>query len=87
MMTGIKKDCPFNALRYWHVTENYVVDVMHDVLEGIAQFELSFILNALAKDKSVGLTLDHVNSALTYIDYSLADKKSSTNIDISSVRT
>ena len=76
MMTGIKKGCPFNVLRYWHVTENFVVDVMHDVLEGIAHFELSLILNALAKDKSVGLSIDHVNSALTFFDYSLADKNS-----------
>ena len=51
------------------MTENFVVDVMHDVLEGIAHFELSLILNALANDKSVGLTLNHVNSTLTYFDY------------------
>lgn len=76
MITGIKRGCPFNQLRYWHVTENFVVDVMHDVLEGIAHFELSLILNALAKDKSVRLSLDHINSALTYFDYSLADKNS-----------
>jgi hypothetical protein len=76
MTTGIKKDCPFNALRYWHVTENFVVDAMHDILEGIAPFELSLVLNALAKDKSVGLTVDQLNSALTYFDYSLADKNS-----------
>ncbi|GFX29500.1 uncharacterized protein LOC106175700 [Trichonephila clavipes] len=33
-MCGVKSDCPFNELGYWHVTNNLVVDVMHDLLEG-----------------------------------------------------
>ncbi|GFR14517.1 c2H2-type domain-containing protein [Trichonephila clavata] len=32
-MCGVKSDCPFNELGYWHVTSN-LVDVMHDLLEG-----------------------------------------------------
>ncbi|GFU02933.1 hypothetical protein NPIL_87451, partial [Nephila pilipes] len=33
-MCGVKSDCPFNELGYWHITSNLVVDVMHDLLEG-----------------------------------------------------
>ncbi|GFY22555.1 uncharacterized protein TNCV_2178161 [Trichonephila clavipes] len=33
-MCGVKSDCPFNKLGYWHVTNNLVVDVMHDLMEG-----------------------------------------------------
>ena len=50
-LTGIKRGCPFNVLHYWHVTENFVVDVMHDILEGIAPFELSLIFDKLLHDK------------------------------------
>ncbi|GFQ90381.1 hypothetical protein TNCT_576341 [Trichonephila clavata] len=32
-MCGVKSDCPFNELGYWHVTSNLVVDVMYDLLE------------------------------------------------------
>jgi len=75
-MTGVKKGCILNKLKYWHVTTNYVVDIMHDVLEGVAPFELSLILKGMAKDKSVMLSVETVNSALTFFDYSIADKNS-----------
>jgi hypothetical protein len=45
--TGIKKGCLFNELKYWQVTENSIVDVMHDILEGIAPFELCFVLGEI----------------------------------------
>jgi len=75
-MTGVKKGCILNKLKYWHVTKHYVVDIMHDVLEGVAPFELSLILKGMAKDKSVMLSVETVNSALTFFEYSIADKNS-----------
>ncbi|GFV79997.1 uncharacterized protein TNCV_1182852 [Trichonephila clavipes] len=33
-MCDVKSDCPFNELGYWQVTNNLVVDIMHDLLEG-----------------------------------------------------
>lgn len=75
-LTGIKRSCPLNALHHWHVTENFVVDVMHDILEGIAPFELSLIFNKLSQDKQCNFSLEKLNSAITSFNYSLADKNS-----------
>jgi hypothetical protein len=75
-MTGIKRGCLLNNLQYWHVTENFAVDVMHDILEGIAGFELALILNGIAADKECQLSLEKLNSAITCFNYSLADRNS-----------
>lgn len=32
--TGVKFDSVFNSLEFYHVTDNWAVDVMHDLLEG-----------------------------------------------------
>ncbi|GFS85153.1 hypothetical protein NPIL_379221 [Nephila pilipes] len=32
-MNDVKSDCPFNELGYWHVTNNLIVDVRHDLVE------------------------------------------------------
>jgi hypothetical protein len=75
-MTGIKKGCPLNKLQYWHVTQNFAVDVMHDILEEIAGVELSLILNGIAADKQCIISLEKLNSAISCFHYSLTDKNS-----------
>ncbi|KAF7206913.1 putative LOC107373498-like protein, partial [Nothobranchius furzeri] len=34
---GVKSSCALNSLTYFHTSENFAVDVMHDILEGVAQ--------------------------------------------------
>jgi hypothetical protein len=75
-VTDVKGTCILNKLKYRHVTSNFVVDAMHDILEGEDPFEMSLILNGLAKDNALQLSVATVNSALTFFDYSLADKNS-----------
>ncbi|KAK0149551.1 hypothetical protein N1851_009707 [Merluccius polli] len=41
---GVKRSCLLNSLQYFHTVENYSVDIMHDVLEGVGQFELKLVL-------------------------------------------
>lgn len=74
--TGIKRGCLLNKLKYWHVTENFVVDVLHDILQGVAGLEISLVFAALAADKQCKLSLDAVNAALNNFNYSFADKNS-----------
>lgn len=38
----IKKDIYAQDVGFFHVVNNIAVDIMHDVLEGVAQFELKF---------------------------------------------
>ena len=43
---GIKSSCLLNTLQYFHVVENSTVDILHDVLEGVAELELKLILHS-----------------------------------------
>lgn len=38
---GVKRPCPLNALQFFNSSDNYAVDVMHDLLEGVVQYELN----------------------------------------------
>jgi hypothetical protein len=41
---GVKSACILNEIPGFHVTQNFSLDIMHIVLEGIVSFELSCIL-------------------------------------------
>ncbi|GFQ93078.1 hypothetical protein TNCT_640371 [Trichonephila clavata] len=57
-MCGVKSDCPFNELGYWHVTSNLVVDAMHDLLEGISLERCILHYNIPGLYGNLGLQLD-----------------------------
>ena len=44
---GLKRDSTLNTLKYFHVVNNVSVDIMHDLLEGVAQFELKLLFQHL----------------------------------------
>ena len=73
-LTGIKRGCVLNNLKHFHVTDNLVVDAMHDILEGIAPFEVALILVELNNAKY--LTVEDLNMVITFFNYSTADKNS-----------
>jgi len=35
---GVKRICLLNDLQYFNVSDNYAVDIMHDILEGVGHF-------------------------------------------------
>ncbi|GFS37816.1 uncharacterized protein LOC106175700, partial [Trichonephila inaurata madagascariensis] len=73
-MCGVKSDCPFNELGYWHVTNNLVVDVMHDLLEGWCATETHLILHQyIFKDKF--LTLSVLNDRISNFNYGKCDSR------------
>lgn len=48
--TGIREECCFNKLYStsgFHLTANYVVDMSHDILEGVADYLLPRLINYL----------------------------------------
>lgn len=61
---GVKKPCVFNSLQYFHSTDNYAVDIMHDLLEGVVQYELKLVFFYLVKQGyvSMGLLSDRIQS-------------------------
>lgn len=56
---GVKRYCVLNEIDGFHVTDNYCLDVMHTVIEGIIPAELGCVLHGLCADKCV--TLEQVN--------------------------
>lgn len=50
-LTGIKEESIFNTLSSFHITENFVFDIMHDLLEGIFHYEFSHILYYFIEQK------------------------------------
>ncbi|XP_058465342.1 uncharacterized protein LOC131438942 [Malaya genurostris] len=43
-ITGLKEECMFHRLSYFHVCDNFVFDAMHDVLEGVLVYNLQHCL-------------------------------------------
>ena len=50
--SGIKEECLFNELPYFHVIENLTVDFMHDLLEGVCNYDMTQILLYLIEKNS-----------------------------------
>ncbi|KYN00712.1 hypothetical protein ALC62_08504 [Cyphomyrmex costatus] len=66
--TGISESCIFHGISNYHVTKNLVVCVMHDVLEGVCQYDLGLILHQFIKiDKYFSLT--ELNNRLKGFNY------------------
>lgn len=45
-LTGIKEPCIWNNVINFHVTNNLSVDIMHDCLEDVCNYDLSEILRS-----------------------------------------
>lgn len=39
-VTGVNSSCILNSLQYFNTCENFSVDIIHDILEGVAQYEM-----------------------------------------------
>jgi len=49
-ITGIKEPCVWNQLNSFHVTENYCVDVMLDMLKGVCNYDIGSMLKIMMFD-------------------------------------
>ncbi|XP_057706931.1 uncharacterized protein LOC130924402 [Corythoichthys intestinalis] len=68
---GVKSSCLLNSLKYFHTAENFSVDVMHDVLEGVAQYEMK-LLFVYFKEHFV--TLEELNLRIQSFDYGFMER-------------
>lgn len=55
---GIKDYCHLNDLKYFHIMVNFTVDLMHDILEGVASFAVKRLFKYII-DKKIA-TLDQI---------------------------
>lgn len=67
--SGIDAHSSFNQIIGFHVYDNPSVDYMHDILEGIVQYELALILNYFIVDKKY-FTLEVLNDRINNFNYS-----------------
>ncbi|XP_031334990.1 uncharacterized protein LOC116164880 [Photinus pyralis] len=79
---GIKAKSVLNELQYFNLGNISSVDIMHDILEGVAQFEIKSILSYLVSKKII--SLNEVNQRIFFFNYGSIDqctKPSPVNIE------
>jgi len=72
---GVMKESPLNMLTYFHVTDNYTPDLMHDLLEGACGYELKLILRELIFTNKL-FDLDFFNEGIRCFNYSPSERES-----------
>lgn len=68
--TGIKEKCVFNDVNGFHATASVAVDLMHDILEGVAHYDMTIVLHHIIFDKKY-LSVADFNSILTNFNYGI----------------
>lgn len=58
----VKERCAFNKVNGFHFTENVTVDIMHDVLEGVAIYIMSSIIYTFVFEKKIYFTVSNYNN-------------------------
>lgn len=66
-LTGVKGDCVFNQIAYFHSVLNRVLEIMHDFFEGIIKYVICKVLLHFIEDRI--LTLDEINTCIDNLDY------------------
>lgn len=66
--TGISEECLFHKIPRFHATKNLSVDVLHDILEGICQYDLGLILNYFIRHCKF-FDLNELNHLVRGFDY------------------
>ncbi|KAF7647295.1 hypothetical protein LDENG_00174680 [Lucifuga dentata] len=79
---GVKKSCVLNSLKYFHSANNFAVDVMHDLLEGVVQYGLKLLFQYLVKTGYISMsTLSNRVQSFNYGYTERKNKPSSLKMD------
>lgn len=70
--TGIKECCVWNDLISFTVTENFSVDIMHDMLEGVCKFYIGLILKQMIFDFNY-FSIETLNNRIETFNYGSLD--------------
>ena len=71
-ITGIKEPCVFNGVKGYHVCNNLILDLMHDVFEGTANYTMVNICNDLIFKEKL-FSLEFLNQRLQKFDFAQGD--------------
>lgn len=67
-LTGLNENSIFNNIPFFHVVENYSVDIMHDVFEGVFHYNICEVINYFVFEKKI-FSLDTLNSRKNLFQY------------------
>lgn len=69
---GLKKKSIINTLKYFHVSNNYSFDIMHDLLEGVVQYEIKLLFGHLTQNF---ISEEDLLSRIYSFDYGFLERK------------
>lgn len=70
--TGIYEECVFNEINNFHILENSTLDIMHDIYEGVCEYDLSqIILHYIVNAKL--FTLQDLNDRIGAFDFGVSE--------------
>jgi len=70
--TGINEECIFNCLKNFNLFDNLAFDIMHDIFEGVCQYDLSQILLHYIYETKLFM-LEELNNRLSRFDFGFED--------------
>ena len=68
---GVKRSCLLNTLQYFNTADNFSVDIMHAILEGVAQLEVKLVLEYLQENV---LTAKGLSSRIESFNYGYTER-------------
>lgn len=72
--TGIKEACCLHELQYFHASDNWASDIMHDLLEGVVPCECCLLFHTLNRQKLI--IVQGLNAALRSSQLTSCNKNS-----------
>lgn len=73
--SGIKTHCILNESKHFHCTQNFVMDILHDFLEGQFMYGLKLVIAKFILDDRYKIDLDEFHSRLLNFPYGPIDAK------------
>lgn len=73
-LTGIVESCIWNDVNSFHVVYNYSVDLMHDLLEGVCNYDMSSIIRNFILEFKY-FSLEVLNNRIRFFDYGPSEIK------------
>jgi hypothetical protein len=73
IIDGVKKYCLLNNLNQFNTTDSMSVDIMHDILEGVAQWELNLFFSFLIETGRLS-SLNHLNKIISAFNFGYLEK-------------
>lgn len=70
---GIRMKCSLNELNYFHAVENYCIDIMHDLAEGVIPFLLRHTFNFCIEKRI--LSARKLAAIIQYYNYGILNKQ------------